>query len=78
MRWCAGIGRGSGLPTLSLLVWEYPREAPDGDQLDLVEVTEIADSLIQHHRIYWGWLGTQLLTKSAVAKSAAEKLRKIA
>jgi hypothetical protein len=23
---------------------------------------EIADGLIQHHRIYWGWFGTALLT----------------
>jgi steroid Delta-isomerase len=36
-----------------LLVWEYPRAAPDGGQVDLVEVMEIANSLIQYHRIYW-------------------------
>jgi hypothetical protein len=29
--------------------------APDGDQVDLIEVIEIADGLIQHHRIYWDW-----------------------
>ncbi len=52
-----------------LLVWEYPRAAPDGDQVDLVEVMEIADGLIQHHRIYWGWFGTALLTRSAVEKA---------
>jgi hypothetical protein len=23
-----------------LLIWEYPRQAPDGDQVDLVEVME--------------------------------------
>jgi steroid Delta-isomerase len=51
-----------------LLVWEYPREAPDGDQVDLVEVMEVADGLIQHHRIYWGWFGSSLLVRSAVAK----------
>ncbi|MGB7077034.1 MAG: nuclear transport factor 2 family protein, partial [Xanthobacteraceae bacterium] len=34
-----------------MLVWEYPRVAPDGDQVDLVEVMEIADGLIRHHRI---------------------------
>jgi hypothetical protein len=28
-----------------LLVWEYPRQAPDGDQVDIVEVMEIADGL---------------------------------
>jgi hypothetical protein len=52
-----------------LLVWEYPRETPDGDQVDLVEVIEVAGGLIQHHRVYWGWFGTGLLTRSAVAKA---------
>ena len=52
-----------------LLVWEYPRAAPDGDQVDLVEVMEIANGLIQYHRIYWGWFGTALLTRSAVDKA---------
>jgi len=51
-----------------LLIWEYPRQAPDGDQVDLVEVMEIADGRIQHHRIYWGWFGTALLTSSAASK----------
>jgi len=53
-----------------LLVWEYPRAAPDGDQVDLVEVMEIEGGLIRHHRIYWGWFGTALLTRSAVEKAA--------
>jgi steroid Delta-isomerase len=57
-----------------LLVWEYPRQTPDGDQVDLVEVMEIADGLIQHHRVYWGWFGTALLTRSAVDKATAVKL----
>ena len=52
-----------------LLVWEYPREAPDGDQVDLVEVVEVADGLIQRHRVYWGWFGTALLVSSAVDKT---------
>jgi steroid Delta-isomerase len=51
-----------------LLVWEYPRAARDGDQVDILEVMEIADGLIQHHRIYWGWFGTGLLVRSAVGK----------
>ena len=49
-----------------LLMWEYPRVTPDGDQVDIVEVMEIADGLIRHHRIYWGWFGTGLLARSAV------------
>jgi ketosteroid isomerase-like protein len=43
------------------LTWEYPRDSPDGDQVDLVEVMEIRDGLIQHHRVYWGWYGLALL-----------------
>jgi ketosteroid isomerase-like protein len=44
------------------LTWEYPRRTPDGDQMDIVEVMEIRDGLIQHHRVYWGWYSVQLLT----------------
>lgn len=43
------------------LTWEYPRESPDGDQMDIVEVMEIRDGLIAHHRVYWGWLGMNML-----------------
>ncbi|MFI0356978.1 nuclear transport factor 2 family protein [Actinomadura sp. 9N407] len=43
------------------LMWEYPRSAPDGDQMDFAEVMEIAEGLIQHHRVYWGWYGLRLL-----------------
>ena len=44
-----------------LLVWEYPRQTSDGDQVDLVEVMEISGGLIQRHRIYWGWRGCTLI-----------------
>ena len=43
------------------LVWEYPRETPDGDQVDLIEVMDIADGRITHHRVYWGWIGFRTL-----------------
>ena len=43
------------------LTWEYPRETPQGDQVDLVEVMDVADGLISHHRVYWGWVGFQTL-----------------
>ena len=46
------------------LIWEYPRPTPDGDQVDLVEVMDLRGSKIAHHRIYWGWFGTPLLTRS--------------
>jgi steroid delta-isomerase len=43
------------------LIWEYPRETPQGDQIDLVEVMDVANGLIAHHRVYWGWVGFKLL-----------------
>jgi len=52
-----------------ILVWEYPRQAPDGDQIELMEVMEIEHGLIQHHRIYWGWFGVNQLIQSATAKA---------
>ena len=46
-----------------MLIWEYPRAAPDGDQIELVEVMELSHGLIRHHRVYWGWFGIKQLTK---------------
>ncbi|MGH7921061.1 MAG: nuclear transport factor 2 family protein [Candidatus Dormibacteraceae bacterium] len=43
------------------LVWEYPRQTPAGDQVDITEVMDLAGPKIRHHRIYWGWFGTPLL-----------------
>jgi ketosteroid isomerase-like protein len=45
----------------SRLTWEYPRQSPDGDQMDIVEVMEIRDGLIAHHRVYWGWVSVGML-----------------
>lgn len=39
--------------------------------MDLVEAMEVAGGLIRHHRIYWGWFGTALLLRSAIAKASA-------
>ncbi|MCC8975463.1 MULTISPECIES: nuclear transport factor 2 family protein [Bradyrhizobium] len=47
-----------------VLTWEYPRQSPDGDQMDLVEVMEIDDGLIQRHRVYWGWYALNVLKQS--------------
>lgn len=47
------------------LVWEYPRDTPEGDQVDLVEVMDIADGLIAHHRVYWGWVGFKALVAAS-------------
>ena len=52
--------------TGDVLVWEYPRQTPDGEQVDILELMEIRNGLIVNHRIYWGWLGTQMLIKSAL------------
>jgi steroid Delta-isomerase len=47
------------------LIWEYPRETPDGDQVDLVEVMDLAEGLITRHRVYWGWVGFRILAAVA-------------
>jgi ketosteroid isomerase-like protein len=43
------------------VLWEYPRATPEGEQMDFVEVMEIADGLITRHCVYWGWLGVKIL-----------------
>jgi ketosteroid isomerase-like protein len=46
------------------LIWEYPRAAPDGDQMDFVEAMEVNDDgLIQRHCVYWGWFGCRVLQR---------------
>ncbi len=61
----SGLGRwyrtGTFYANGRQLVWEYPRETPQGDQVDLVEVMDIAHGLITHHRVYWGWVGFKAL-----------------
>jgi len=52
-----------------MLIWEYPRQTPDGDQLDLVEVIELDGPLIAYHRIYWGWRGVEPVITNAVDKA---------
>ncbi|OZD10288.1 hypothetical protein CH275_00990 [Rhodococcus sp. 06-235-1A] len=47
------------------LMWEYPRQTPYGDQLDLVEVMELDGTRITRHRIYWGWKGIAHISVSA-------------
>jgi hypothetical protein len=43
------------------IIWEYPRQTPDGEQMDFVEVMQLHNSKIQHHRVYWGWRGVKVL-----------------
>lgn len=44
------------------LAWEYPRQTPEGDQIDLMEMIDVSDGLIAHHRVYWGWVGVRKLS----------------
>ncbi|MCR5898359.1 MULTISPECIES: nuclear transport factor 2 family protein [Burkholderia] len=53
------------------LTWEYPRATPEGDQVDLVEVMDLRDGLIAHHRVYWGWVGFLALRAAAPAPDHA-------
>jgi hypothetical protein len=46
------------------VTWEYPRHADHGEQMDIVEVMEVRDGLIQHHRVYWGWYSVKLYQQS--------------
>lgn len=50
------------------LIWEYPHQYPDGKQVDIMEVMDLKEGKIIHHRIYWGWFGTQMLIHSALKK----------
>ena len=52
--------RGDYLTNGRLLVWEYPRQTDEGEQIDILELMEIENGLIQQHRIYWGWKGCLL------------------
>ncbi len=46
------------------LIWEYPRETPDGDQMDFAEAMEVNEQgLIQRHCVYWGWFGVRVLQR---------------
>ena len=56
----------------ALLMWEYPRETPQGEQMDFVEVMEIGDGLIQHHRVYWGWRGVEVIKADAYHRDRSE------
>jgi ketosteroid isomerase-like protein len=63
MRYRAGF-----LTDGSRVVWEYPRQSPDGEQMDIVEVMEIRDGLIAAHRVYWGWVSVGMLMSGEHSK----------
>ncbi|MDO4637650.1 MAG: nuclear transport factor 2 family protein [Lautropia sp.] len=56
---------GQYLVSGDTLVWEYPRQTPDRDQVDILELMQVSDGQIRCHRIYWGWFGTQMLLENA-------------
>lgn len=53
----------------NIIIWEYPRETPNGNQVDIIEFIEMNDQgEIKHHKIYWGWFGTSMLINSELKK----------
>lgn len=53
----------------NLIMWEYPRLSPEGEQMDFVEVVQLNDNgLIKSHRVYWGWRGFKVLRDNAYHK----------
>lgn len=58
-----GFHRGVCFTDGKRAIWEYPRDAPTGEQMDFVEVMEIEEGLIRRHRVYWGWRGVDLIMK---------------
>ncbi|MGF6146925.1 SnoaL-like domain [Kingella potus] len=67
VRWHREEGRY--LAAGDTLVWEYPRQTPAGEQIDILELMRLSDGLIAQHRIYWGWFGTQMLIADAAQKA---------
>jgi hypothetical protein len=46
------------------LIWEYPRQDKNGEQVDFVEAMELNDDgLIQRHCVYRGWYGVGVLQR---------------
>jgi ketosteroid isomerase-like protein len=54
------------------LMFEYPRSAPDGEQMDFIEVMDIENGLITHHRVYWGWRGVKVLQEDAYHRTDSQ------
>jgi ketosteroid isomerase-like protein len=47
------------------LIWEYPRDAGKGEQMDFTEAMELNhEGLIQRHIVYWGWFGFRVLQRN--------------
>jgi ketosteroid isomerase-like protein len=51
------------------LIWEYPRDAPHGEQMDFADAMELNDEgLIRRHCVYWGWFGVGVLKRDEYHK----------
>lgn len=49
-----------------LIMWEYPRHTPAGEQMDFCEVMHLSeDGLIESQRVYWGWRGVKVMQQDA-------------
>lgn len=48
-----------------MLIWEYPRLTPTGEQMDFIEIMELENALIKYHRVYWGWYGFNIIQTDA-------------
>ena len=48
------------------IMWEYPHATPSGERMDFVEVMEVRNGFIQHHRVYWGWFGVNISERDDV------------
>ncbi len=46
--------------------------APEGEQMDFVEVMEIDDGLIHAHRVYWGWRGVDIILQDQYHRDHAD------
>lgn len=44
------------------MIREYPREAPEGEQMDFVEAMTLDEKgLLQRRGVYWGWRGVKVI-----------------
>ena len=50
----------------NLIMWEYPRNSPGGEQMDFAEIMDLNEKgVIESHRVYWGWRGVKVLKDDA-------------
>ncbi len=53
------------------MIFEYPRDAGAGEQMDSAEAMEVNDEgLIQRHCVYWGWYGVGVIQRDEYRQQA--------